>query len=193
MQLPRQWDSSLLFVYILAKLTNASRAAAGITAICILAGIVIGSVLYLVHPSQRPSVKAISIKDLDPLLPLVDASGLTFFEMNKREDPETLAHVFYLTDHDAAIRYAHATIFEGTGILRDYFPIRGTVMPYRDFVAKTPHFFVLGTPDYPEDWLIPKLLDDGAELDFTGELRSGYKDNMVFEVRLAPAKTAPTK
>ena len=146
---------SLLFVYILAKLTNASRAAAGITAICILAGIVIGSVLYLVHPSQRPSVKAISIKDLDPLLPLVDASGLTFFEMNKREDPETLAHVFYLTDHDAAIRYAHATIFEGTGILRDYFPIRGTVMPYRDFVAKTPHFFVLGTPDYPEDWLIP--------------------------------------
>src|SRR5207302_1016243 len=121
-------------------------------------------------------------------LPLVDASGLTFFEMNKREDPEILAHVFYLTDHDAAIRYAHATIFEGTGILRDYFPIRGTVMPYRDFVSQNSHFFVLGTPDYPEDWLIPKLMDDGAELDFKGELRSSYKDQMIFEVTMSSTK-----
>jgi hypothetical protein len=181
---------SLLFVYILAKLTNGSRGAAGIVASCVLLGMVIGAIFYISHPSERGKIKEISLKQLDPQLPLVDASGLTFFEMNKREDQETLARVFYLTDHDAAIRYAHATIFEGTGILRNYFPIRGTVVSYREFVAKTPHFLVLGTPDYPEDWLIPKLLDDGAELDFKGELRSSYKDNMVFEVTLPSAKAS---
>jgi uncharacterized membrane protein len=183
---------SLLFVYILAKLTNGSRPAAGITASCILLGMVIGAIFYISHPSERGKIKEVSLKQLDTRLPLVDASGLTFFEMNKREDANVLAHVFYLTDHDAAIRYAHATIFEGTGILRDYFPIRGTVMPYHDFVRQNAHFFVLGTPDYPEDWLIPKLMDDGAELAFKGELRSSYKDNMVFEVTL-PATKSPSQ
>jgi hypothetical protein len=126
----------------------------------------------------------------------VDASGLTFLEMNKRESNESLSRVFYLTDRGAAIHYAQATIFEGTASLRQYWPIRGTVMPYQDFVGSTPHFFVLGTPDYPEDWLIPKLLDDGAKLDFKGELRaSSYKDSMIFEVMMPPANNslAPRK
>jgi hypothetical protein len=43
---------------------------------------------------------------------------------------------------------------------------------------------VLGTPDYPEDWLIPKLIADKAELNFLGELPRGYKDQMLFEVRM---------
>ena len=138
-------------------------------------------------------VKDVSLKELDPRLPLVDASGLTFLEMNKRENAALLSRVFYLTDRDAALRYAHATIFEKTGILHEYWPIRSTVMPYRDFVLQTPHFFVLGTPDYPEDWLIPKLMDDGADLRFKGELRSSYKDQMIFEVTLPAAKASSVK
>ena len=95
-----------------------------------------------------------------------------------------MSRVFYLTDHDAAMKYAHATIFEGTGILKQYWPIRGTVAPYRNFVRENSHFFVLGSPDYPEDWLIPKLMDDGAQLQFKGELGSTYKDHMIFEVTI---------
>jgi hypothetical protein len=37
------------------------------------------------------------------------------------------------------------------------------------------------------------LLDDGAELQFKGELRSSYKDNMVFEVTLPSAKASLDK
>ena len=138
-------------------------------------------------------VKELSLKQLDPSVPLVDASGLTFLEMNKREDAALLSRVYYLTDRDAAVRYAHATIFEGTGALREYWPIRGTVVAYRDFIRQTPHFFVLGTPDYPEDWLIPKLLDDGADLQFKGELHSSYRDHMIFEVTIHSAKASPSK
>jgi 4-amino-4-deoxy-L-arabinose transferase-like glycosyltransferase len=184
---------SLLFVYILAKLTNASRAAAAVSSGIVFSGIALGILLQVVHPQARAMVKNISLKELDPRIPLVDASGLTFVEMNKRQDASLMSRVFYLTDRDAAIRYAHATIFENIGILHDYWPIGGTVMPYHDFVRQNSHFFVLGTPDYPEDWLIPKLMDDGAELDFKGELRSSYKDNMVFEVTLSAAKPPSQK
>jgi len=176
---------SLLFVYILATLTNSSRAAAAIMASCALTGVVIGTALQVVHPRDREMIKHLSPKELDPRLPLVDASGLTFLEMNKREDATLLSRVFYLTDRDAAIKYAHATIFEGTEKLRDYWPIVGNVEPYCDFVRQNAHFFVLGTPDYPEDWLIPKLIDDGAELKFVGEVGGSYKDHTLFEVRMS--------
>jgi len=184
---------SLLLIYILAKLTNASRAAAAVAAACVFLGMITGIALQIAHPRERPMVRELSLKQLDSRLPLVASSGLTFLEMNKREGAELLSHVFYLTDRDAAIRYAHATIFEGTGNLRAYWPIFGTVTPYRDFIRQTPDFYVLGTPDYPEDWLIPKLLDDGAELQFKGELSSGYKDHMIFEVTLPAPKTSPQR
>jgi hypothetical protein len=175
---------SLLLVHVLSKLTNGNRVSAAIAAFCIFLLMVFSIALQIAHPPERAIVKTLSLTQLDSRLPLVTASGLTFLEMNKREDGALLPRVFYLTDRDAAIRYAHATIFEGTERLRQYFPIRGTVTPYRDFVRRSPHFFVLGTPDYSEDWLIPKLLDDGAELQFIGELRSAYKDRMLFEVKL---------
>ena len=83
------------------------------------------------------------------------------------------------------MQYAGATIFESLPEVKKQFPIRGNVEPYVQFVKEHPHFLVLGTPNYPEDWLIPKLLDDGADLKFKGELRqSSYKDSMIFEVKL---------
>ncbi len=175
---------SLLFVYTLAKLTRGSRAAAGIAACVIFLGMAGGITLQIARPPGRAIIKDLSLKQLDARLPLVAASGLTFLEMNKQEDAGLLSRIFYLTDRDAAIRFSHATIFEGTEVLHKYFPIRGTVTAYRDFVRQQPHFFVLGTPDYPEDWLIAKLLEDGAELQFKGELRSTYRDHMIFEVTL---------
>lgn len=184
---------SLLFVYLLSKFTNGSRAAAAIAGFCVFFGIVGSMAVRIMESPNRAVVKQISLQQLDPKLPIVDASGLTFLEMNKRENSKLTSRVFYLTDRDAAIHFAQATIFEGTERLRQYWPLPGTVMPYLDFVQKTPHFFVLGTPDYPEDWLIPKLLDDGANLAFKGELqRSGYKDRMIFEVTM-PSTNLPSR
>lgn len=183
--IPTGMGLALLFTYVLAKFTNGSRAAAAVASVFVFVGIPAGLILQIAQPHGRAMVPQITLQQLDPSLPLVDASGLTFLEMNHRESDAVLSRVFYLTDRQAAMRYAHATIFEGTGMLRQYWPIRGRVSPYQEFVRNTRHFFVLGTPDYPEDWLIPKLLDDGAELEFKGELRgSSYKDDMIFEVKM---------
>jgi hypothetical protein len=191
--IPAGMGLSMLFVFILAKLTNSNRAAAAVAASLAFLGMAISIALIIAHPHERTMVREIGLRDLDPKLSLVDASGLTFLEMNKREDPNLLARVFYLTDRDAAVKYAHATIFEGTEKLREYWPIRGNVESYQEFVRKSPRFIVLGTPDYPEDWLIPKLLDDGAQLDFIGELHSSYRDHMIFEVTLETARTVQRK
>jgi hypothetical protein len=181
---------ALLFVFLLAKLSNGSRAAAAVAAACLFLGILCSTASEILHPPARAIVKTLSLSELNPELPLVAASGLTFLEMNKREDPVLLSRLFYLTDRTAAIRYAHATIFESDAILQEYFPIRGTVVAYKDFVRQSRHFLVLGTPDYGEDWLIAKLIADNAELNFKGELRRGYKDQMIFEVRMPTTRAS---
>jgi hypothetical protein len=173
---------SLMFIYILAKLTDSSRAAAALASLCVLLGMAAGIAMLIARPRQRVMVKELSLKQLDPSLPLVDASGLTFLEMNKREDAQLLSRLHYLTDSEAAVKYAHATIFEGMAAVRAYVPLGGSVTSYQDFIRRAPHFFVFGNPEYPEDWLIPKLLDDGAELRFRGEVHGTYRDHFVFEV-----------
>ena len=121
-------------------------------------------------------------RQVEPGLPFVDASGLTFLEMNDRETPAFLSRVYYLTDEQAAIQYAHATIFEGFTNLKHDFPIRGNVTPYRQFVQQHRRFLVYGTYSYPEDWLLRKLLADGATLKFLGDFPSIYDNRELYEV-----------
>ena len=119
---------------------------------------------------------------LDPTLPFVDASGLTFLEMDHREDPAMLRRVFYLTDPEASRRYAHASIFEGMQMEKDLFPIRANVSTYSAFIKTHPRFFVLGEYDFPEDWLLRKLDADGASLRLIGETEGSYKDKDLYYV-----------
>ncbi len=115
-------------------------------------------------------------------LPIVAASGLTFVEMNDRETAATRARTFYLTDHDAAKRFAHATLFENEADVQEALGLHGNVDPYSDFLKRNPHFFVIGTYTYPEDWLLRKLDADGAILIYRGKIRSTYKDDDLYEV-----------
>ncbi len=118
-------------------------------------------------------------------LPIVAASGLTFVEMNDREGAGTRARTFYLTDHDAATRFAHATLFENESNVQDALGYHGNVVPYHAFLAQHSHFFVVGTYTYPEDWLLRKLDADGATLIYRGKIRSTYKDDDLYEVNVA--------
>jgi hypothetical protein len=120
----------------------------------------------------------------DPALPLVDASGLTFVEMQRREPAALLARTYYLTGGDAAIRYAHATIFEGMAWEADHFKFASSVESYPEFIAEHPHFYVLGTFDYPEDWLLRKLLADQARIVRVGTVDALYKDHELYEVTM---------
>ena len=120
-----------------------------------------------------------------PQLPLVAASGLTFLEMDHYENEATVRRLYYLTDQELAVRYAGATIFEGLQTVKGYFPIRAHVTPYLDFVAAHPVFLVLGTPDYPEDWLLRALLAMHEDVRYLGELPVPYKDTQLYEVTVS--------
>ncbi len=67
-------------------------------------------------------------------------------------------------------------------MLKNYFPIRARVVPYREFLAAHPVFLVLGTPDYPEDWLLRALLAGHADVRYLGEFPELYKDTQLYEV-----------
>lgn len=118
-------------------------------------------------------------------LPVVAASGLTFVEMNDRESAAMRARTFYLTDTVAATLYAHATLFENEKAVQQAIGENGNVSPYVKFITEHPHFYVLGTYTYPEDWLLRKLHADNAQLIYRGKVRSTYKDDDLYEVDLS--------
>ena len=126
---------------------------------------------------------------IEPDMPFVDADGLTFLEMDSRENASFLSRVYYLVDPKAALQYAHANGFNGLQSLQHIFPIRAHVLPYDQFIKLHPRFIVFGTYDTPDDWLIPKLLADGAVVRFLGKVPSRYKDHSVYEVTVSPPST----
>ncbi len=123
-------------------------------------------------------------REIHPELPFVAASGVTFLEMDHREGAGFVRRLYYLTDHDAAVRYAHATIFDGLADLRRYFPIRANVEQYKAFIAAHNHFLVFATPGYPEDWLLAKLKDDGATIRQISEFDTDYLNRFLFEISM---------
>lgn len=121
---------------------------------------------------------------MEPQLPFVVASGLTYMEMNHRETSAFLDRVYYLTDDAAATEYAHATLFEHEEQTRDMFHLQARVEPLQPFEAKHRKFLVLGTFDYPEDWLLRKLKADGDQIRFVGKYPTSYKDDELYEITL---------
>ena len=120
-------------------------------------------------------------------LPVVAASGLTFLEMDHYERPEFLQRVYYLTDHDSAFQYAHANIFEFMATEAKYFPIRSHVTPYQEFIRRFPRFIVLGSIEYPEDWLLRKLVAEGAKVQQIGSIQGHlYRDDTLYEIDATP-------
>ncbi len=145
----------------------------------------------LFHPSllslpiRKPGVcEACALANrIAPALPFVDASGLTYIEMDNREDTGFLSRVYYLTDPSASVRYAHANIFEGMQVEKDAFPIRANVEQYSIFVRQHPTFLVFGTDNYPEDWLLRKLQADGAHLCLLRTVDDPqFKDRQLWQV-----------
>lgn len=172
---PAVFAYGLLLAFFLAMYTNANGLAAAI-ACCVLLAYVVAQhvappILGMLRARRAVSTAAVephSVEEVRPDLPLVAASGLTFLEMDKYAEASTVSRLYYLTGRDLAIRYAHATIFEVLPVVKNYFPIRAHVEPYREFVREHPQFLVVGAPDYPEDWLLRRLLDVHATIQYLG-------------------------
>ena len=134
----------------------------------------------LLKQYRNPST---SYRNVRTDLPFVTASGLTFVEMDHRESPEFIHRLYYLTDHESAVRY-HTTIFEDFPVARQWLPIRANVTAFRDFTMLNHRFLVLATAGFPEDWLLQKLQDDGAQIRLLQNQQTGYRDRELYEVTL---------
>jgi len=131
-----------------------------------------------VNPGHHPELAGIS-----PGLPMVAASGLTFLELDHYESKEITSRLHYLTDLSYATQYSHATLFEGYRNLKGYFPMQGSIDYYEEFVRLNPHFLVLGTDGYPEDWLINKLQHDNkVRITLLKRIDLPYKDKELYDV-----------
>jgi hypothetical protein len=139
-------------------------------------------ILTTTEPVFQACETCLRTEQLDASIPLVDAGGLTFVEMDHREDASTLSRVFYLTDPAASAQYSHANVFEGMAAVRSVFPMRANVSTYSDFIQHHRRFFVLGDYRYTEDWLLRKLQADGATLRMLGPTKNSYKDKDLYEV-----------
>ena len=141
---------------------------------------------------SRPSPQnASGLASIRPALPLVDASTVTFFEMNHHEKPDILSRLYFLKDRSVAMEYTHTNLFEDRGFgdgMKPYFPISGNVVSYTDFIHQHREFLVLGTYDAPEAWLLNKLKDDGAQLTWLGTYRMPYGDSNLYLVNLDAGK-----
>lgn len=175
---------SLLATFFVAYKTNRRLWAAGLFAVLTLADFCHTTVdwSYLTKPAERAVSTA--YRDVHPDWPLVAASGISFLAMDHWEPPGVVARLYYLNDYESAMRYTGGNSFESFPVLCKHFPVRAHLANYREFVAQHERFLVLGTPDVPQEWLLRKLRDDGAELRLIAKLRTYYKSSHLFEVRI---------
>jgi hypothetical protein len=116
-------------------------------------------------------------------LPLVVNSGIVFVEMNNHESPQLLDRTYYLTGGPVALHYTNANIFEGMADEIGAFHLHGHAAPYAAFIRQHPHFYLLaGDHDYPEDWLLRKLHDDGAQMRILANIDNSYRDHTLYDV-----------
>ena len=103
-------------------------------------------------------------------IPLVDADGLTFYEMNHHESPKLLSRLYYLMDPVASLKYEKTNFFQGfespDEMQKAGFPLPAHVEAYSLFVLQHPQFLVDGTM---RDWLLSLLRDSGATIELIGD------------------------
>jgi 4-amino-4-deoxy-L-arabinose transferase-like glycosyltransferase len=134
---------------------------------------------------QKAFEAARPVTDLDavePDLPLVANTGLTFLEIDRQGDGKLTHRLYLLGDKQSATTIAHDTVFENYDHLNRSFPIRGTVEPYCTFIRKHPHFLVLGAYSHPQGWLLKKLDKDGADLRIIGTYSGITEEAQLYEV-----------
>ncbi len=122
-------------------------------------------------------------EQLHPELPVVISSGLLFLEMDHYTTPAVASRLNYLMDEEIARKKTGSDVFDkGFLVSRRWFPIRGHLRDYRSFLAAHPKFLLYGYSSFDLDWLIPKLIEDGAKLTYLGQQGPLKQRTVLFEV-----------
>jgi hypothetical protein len=124
----------------------------------------------------------IPLTSLNASLPIVAASPMTFVEMSNREPAMVADRVYYLTDRQAALQYAHYTLFENEDKICRLLNLPSKTEPLAPFLAQHKQFYVVGRYDTPEVWLLRKLAADGFVLDYLGKYASTYESRDLYLV-----------
>jgi hypothetical protein len=138
---------------------------------------------FYAPPAAATSSAGKDFERIDPELPFVANSVLTYLEMDHYEKPEFLTRLYYLVDSESAIKYTHSNMTEGLPVMKQYFPIRANVASYSEFTSTHRHFLVWGVPGQ-QGWLLTKLNAEGAQVKEIGRFDSPYSDPELYEVRL---------
>ena len=144
---------------------------------------VVGSQVAGMYQTGRVSMR---LQDLDPSLPIVDASPMTYMEMSDREPANILSRIYYLTDYNAAMRYSGYTLFDNEDKIRGILELRTHVAKLRDFAAQHPKFYMVAAYPSTDDWLPRKLADSGVNLNYLGKFISSYDNDDIFLVTVPP-------
>jgi hypothetical protein len=140
------------------------------------------------HPLLYPAPEQTgALAAVQPNLPMVVGEGQTFMEMNQRENQAFLNRLYFLKDPQASLQYAHTNYFqefEEPDVMRDAgFPFTANVESYSDFVRRHTQFLLLANP---KDWVVPKLLSNGASVAFLGDYSGAlpYIDKTLYLVTM---------
>lgn len=144
----------------------------------------------LPQSTSRPATgKEFRLADLDPALPIVVANGLLFLEFDHYEPKEVTDRLFFLIDRDAAEHYTGTPGFAQFRLIAKWFPIRSHLADYRGFLETHPSFYILSAYDFPMDWAMQKMRDDGVPLAFQNQFFLHHGNAILAKVsRPAPAE-----
>ncbi|HLY19087.1 MAG TPA: glycosyltransferase family 39 protein [Bryobacteraceae bacterium] len=179
---------AILFT-LLAYARTANRRITGVLLVAtFLAGFLVNS--FWAPPDDTPqsmTIRGIEPDQVEKDLPFVIANGTLFLQVDHFAKPELTSRLYLLRDSQAAVRYTGSNVFEiGYPILQSWFPIKGHVEDYQTFISRHDRFMVFGPMHDPLDWLIFKLVDDGAQMNFRGQ----FGDSLLFEVTPKPTLSA---
>ena len=116
----------------------------------------------------------------DRSLPVVHGTRTSFMEATRYATPALHPTMYYLTNREASLRWVGND--NGQWAMDNIAPlVPGQVMDYGAFLGRHGRFLLVN-PRLAKDWILPQLLDDGAQIFY----RAVVGENVVLEVRLPP-------
>jgi len=186
--LPAVMGFAVLFA-LLAYNRTANRRMAGVLLLAVfLAGFLMNS--FWAPPDD--TTQSLATRDLTPDqvekdVPFVIGNATLFLQVDHYAKPDLASRLYLLRDPRVALRYTGSNVFDdGYPIMQRWFPIKGRIEDYDRFIRQHDRFMVFGPMHDPLDWLIFKLVDDGAQMNFRGQ----FGESLLFEVTPKPALSA---
>jgi hypothetical protein len=186
--LPAVMGLGILFAHLAYHRTGNRRTTGVLLMGTFLAGFLMNS--FWAPPDD--TTQSLATRGLDPDqvekdVPFVIGNGTLFLQVDHYAKPGLASRLYLLRDPQASVRYTGSDIFDnGYPIMRRWFPIKGRIEDYQRFIGQHDRFMVYGPMHDPLDWLIFKLVDDGAQMNFRGQ----FGDNLLFEVTPKPSALA---